>query len=58
VRYVHVAIWQQLGHGPQPRPTNVGLPNGTIRLLWRLDTGATAEHSELTAALPRVVIGM
>jgi hypothetical protein len=37
---------------------NVGLPNGTVRLLWRLDTGATAEHSELTAALPRVVIGM
>jgi hypothetical protein len=37
---------------------NVGLPNGTVRLLWRLATGATAEHSELTAALPRVVIGM
>jgi hypothetical protein len=58
VRYVHVAIWQQLGHGPHGARQNVGLPNGTVRLLWRLDTGATAERSELTAALPRVVIGM
>jgi hypothetical protein len=37
---------------------NVALPNGTVRLLWRPDTGATAEHRELTATLACAVIGM